>query len=949
MPSKSSPGLKNFAYREADGSCNNPLIPELGAAHKPYARLVASSHVAPLSTLPDPGLVFDMLLKRDRQVENSTGISSLFFAFANLIAHTLFRTNSNDRSINDTSSYLDLSPLYGVDHIEQNKVRRFDGTGQLWDDVFADMRLLGMPPSVAALLIVFNRNHNFVATRILNINERGTYLTNPFPADNDKLRGQDDEIFNRARLVNWCVVMHDYVGCILRMAPDLSPWHLKPLGPIRDSHHNIFPRGRGNVCAVESSLLHRWHATTSTKEEKWLDDIWKRLFPNKTYDEITARDFAEAVGRDLYSQGTIWSACASLRRDETTGRFDDGDLARILQGATADSANAFRARGIPAAFKILETMSVQQARACGVCSLNEFRSFLGLKPYTSFKEWNSNDEISQAAEQLYHNIDNMELYVGVQAEEHRPSIPGSGLCSGFTMSRSILADAVALIRGDRFLTVEYTPFNLTSWGYQDVETTDDSGSLGGMLTKLLFRTLPRHYTPKSIYAHSPFIVPSRMRENVENAPGMIERYDWSEPHGVPAIIPVEGFESVKKIVTNTTTFFAPYEALAECLTDNHGFYFGASDSIKHRRTRGTVRSLLFTSTANSEHARYYYEMTRELFAEKSYAPARATTRTVDIVREVLNIVPLYWVTTRVVGLPLRTKEKPNGKYSEQELYGYFAILFTYIYRNNEPVNAWFLDYHSRKAAKSLLDDITAKISEATSVVGVSDVFLSPVPNWQDIVEDALYKMLNSRHGELDDDGDIVYNLFGIAINSVANWAHAMTHVVNFYLDASRKNDKATIVSLARRPVSDETENLLIGYVQEALRIQVASVLREAHANTNALTTELAGGERVSVNLAAALVDVGPRCFNCFLDSAHTAVHLNSESRSLDQEFSSKTMAHVLRAVFGQINLRRAPGAPGQLTRFTENVHGIPQKMYIDSKGQSTSWPCSMHVQVRVTF
>lgn len=153
-------GIKGFAYRESDGSCNNPLMPELGAAHKPYARSVASSHVAPVSTLPDPGLVFDTLLKRDTQVEHPTGLSSMFFAFANLIIHSLFRTNRRDDGINDTSSYLDLSPLYGVDQAEQNGVRRFDGTGRLWNDVFADVRLLGMPPAIAALLIIFNRNHN---------------------------------------------------------------------------------------------------------------------------------------------------------------------------------------------------------------------------------------------------------------------------------------------------------------------------------------------------------------------------------------------------------------------------------------------------------------------------------------------------------------------------------------------------------------------------------------------------------------------------------------------------------------------------------------------------------------------------------------------------------------------------------------------------------------------
>ena len=153
-------GLKGFAYREPDGSGNNPMSPNLGAAHKPYARSVASSHVMPPSSLPDPSLVFDTLLRRDRHVEHPTGLSSCFFAFANLIIHSLFRTNRKDGRINDTSSYLDLSPLYGVDQGEQDTVRRFDGTGRLWDDVVADVRLLGMTPETFALLMIFNRNHN---------------------------------------------------------------------------------------------------------------------------------------------------------------------------------------------------------------------------------------------------------------------------------------------------------------------------------------------------------------------------------------------------------------------------------------------------------------------------------------------------------------------------------------------------------------------------------------------------------------------------------------------------------------------------------------------------------------------------------------------------------------------------------------------------------------------
>ncbi|KAF5338044.1 hypothetical protein D9758_014270, partial [Tetrapyrgos nigripes] len=56
-----------YAYRAADGSNYNPLIPRFGAAGQPYARTVPSTTLlTPMNTLPDPGLVFDTLLKRPK-------------------------------------------------------------------------------------------------------------------------------------------------------------------------------------------------------------------------------------------------------------------------------------------------------------------------------------------------------------------------------------------------------------------------------------------------------------------------------------------------------------------------------------------------------------------------------------------------------------------------------------------------------------------------------------------------------------------------------------------------------------------------------------------------------------------------------------------------------------------------------------------------------------------
>jgi hypothetical protein len=99
-------------------------------------------------------------MSRDEFVDHPGGISSLFFAFADLVIHSIFNTDPRDQTNNLTSSYLDLGILYGNSQKEQDSVRNKDGRGRLYEDVFADNRLLFMPPSACALLVLLSRNHN---------------------------------------------------------------------------------------------------------------------------------------------------------------------------------------------------------------------------------------------------------------------------------------------------------------------------------------------------------------------------------------------------------------------------------------------------------------------------------------------------------------------------------------------------------------------------------------------------------------------------------------------------------------------------------------------------------------------------------------------------------------------------------------------------------------------
>ncbi len=98
------------------------------------------------------------------------------FGFAALVIHTyvftlskralfnatlrVFRTSHTDVNINETSSYVDLAPLYGNNQSDQDRVRKHDGYGLMHNDVFAENRLLLLPPACSVLLVLFCRNHN---------------------------------------------------------------------------------------------------------------------------------------------------------------------------------------------------------------------------------------------------------------------------------------------------------------------------------------------------------------------------------------------------------------------------------------------------------------------------------------------------------------------------------------------------------------------------------------------------------------------------------------------------------------------------------------------------------------------------------------------------------------------------------------------------------------------
>ncbi|KAF8657589.1 hypothetical protein AX16_002170 [Volvariella volvacea WC 439] len=955
-----------YAFRSTDGSNYNPLFPDLGKAGTPYARSVPSSSIIPASVLPDPGLVFDTLLKREKFEGHPDGISSLFFAFADLVIHSIFDTDHKDWTINKTSSYLDLSILYGSTQAQVDSIRRKDGTGKLFEDVFADRRLLFMPPASCALLVLLSRNHNYVAQKLLDINENGTFKDPTTITDPEQLQIQDDELFHRTRLVNCGYFMHiilgDYVGAILGLVRDGSDWRLDPLMATREGNHEVSPRGEGNVVSLEFNSLYRWHATLSEKDTEWTERQFKDVFGDN-YKNLTPRTFSEGVAKHMAKLGDVktWTFGGINRGPD--GRFSDDDLARILQNATEWRSGSFRARGTPEVLRVIEIMGIEQGRTWGTCSLNEFRKFIGLRPYKTFVEWNPDPKVSETAEKLYRDINNLELYVGLQAEQAKVPGPGAGLCPGYTISRAILADAVCLTRGDRFLTVDYTPYNLTAWGYQDCQYDKKDGSYGGLLTKLLFRTLPNHYPAGSAYAHFPFTVPSVMKDHMSKDPAtkkFVHKYKWTRPELPRPIVHLKTYGAVKAVLADQASFASPYEerlftvvrdlivpeSIRGPITDKNEAILRAALRDLQKGQAAVTKVL---ASQGTKLAKFFAERTQHLVKQKTVSHIGRPEKYLDVVKDVINLLPLHWISEQITGLNLKTQDRQNGQHYEQNIYDLFSDVARYVFLTFDPAHDWRLRESAIRAAQIITD---ATQDDLSSVESVFRQTLRDVIKSEGKASYEFLKSVKDANKGWTPEQTSTY-IFAAVVPTSAHFSQALSHVVNFYLNPEHARAKEELVKAAEKAEKGDKEGLKVfmGYVREALRIDppVSGAFRTAVKDTATTEAKIKAGDHVLVDVDSANTDpavFGAQPLTASFDRKPetTGIIALGEYGLVSSSFFETVAPSILKIVLSLPDVQFGPGASGKFTRFRERWHQVVRSQFIGTRGYVLPWPDSLVIK-----
>ena len=269
-----------------------------------------------------------------------------------------------------------------------------------------------------ALSTIFLREHNRICQELSRIPDLDW--------------GDDDErLFQTARMINTCLLLkltiEDYINHI---AGD-SLFRLDP------SFAESQPWYRANWMALEFNLLYRWHG----------------LVP----DQLIVND--ATVQHSSYR----WN----------NELLEAQGLASIISNASAQAAGRIGLENNPDFLMGAEYQTIKMGRDFKLQSYNNYRQNFGLAKLKDFTELTKNSSLRQRLEILYGDIDQLELVVGLFAEDPQP-----GALFGSLMLTMVAYDAFTQIYTNPLLsTAIYTVETLTAYGLELINATSSIDAL----------------------------------------------------------------------------------------------------------------------------------------------------------------------------------------------------------------------------------------------------------------------------------------------------------------------------------------------------------------------------------------------------------------------------------------------------------------------------------------
>ena len=470
--------------RTSDGRHNDLSAPEMGKAGAPFGRNLKPVYCPTLFDKPDPFVVSNVLLKRERFLPapslNVIAAAWIQFQVHDWVKHPLgkghielpkpdggiMRIRDNDPLIadsglpvlfrNEVTHWWDASEVYGTDDVKTKKLRGEPPEGEPGPKLQLEngylpthLRTAALKEwneswwlGLAALHTLFAREHNVVCDEL-----RAHYT------------GWDEKrVFHTARLI---------------VAALIAKIHMVEWSPA------ILATG-----STDFGLKAAWNGPPSsdllTKWGTWLLDVQAGVGIPATKPDHHGVPFS--LTEDFV---TVYRMHQLIPDDYRFADHQTGELLRTCEfldiiGAEADDElrsigldNALYSFGIahPGAITLnnypnslrnfprlkeppidLAVVDIVRERRRGIPRYNDFRAGLGKPRLRCWNQFSDSAETEERIREVYRNIDEVDTMIGLCAET-----PPEGFVISDTAFRIFILMATRRIQSDRFLTVDFRP------------------------------------------------------------------------------------------------------------------------------------------------------------------------------------------------------------------------------------------------------------------------------------------------------------------------------------------------------------------------------------------------------------------------------------------------------------------------------------------------------------
>lgn len=370
--------------------------------------------------LPPIGEVAKLFIRPAGSVKYSYRTSLLLPVFASWFIDSFFRTDRSNNLKNHSTHQLDLSQLYGFNRKANELLRTMQG-GKLKSQFINGEEYPPYcyeqgerKPEFKDLTLALpwydinsdKKNELFATTERGNIQTGYMMFNVLFMREHNRICGllaqqypdwDDERLFQTAR--NICIVLMLKI-VIEEYVHHLAPYCFKFTISAEPFYHEKWYRQ--NWMTAEFNLLYRWHS----------------MMPDKII----------MGGQKIASEETAYN----------NRLITDLGLGALFESHSLQPASKIALFNTPSFLFPLEEASIKMARDSQLASYNDYREFFDLPRITDFQQITGDDAVIAALKRVYDHPDNMELFVGLFAEE--PWSSTSVL--PYLMGRIVVIDAV---------------------------------------------------------------------------------------------------------------------------------------------------------------------------------------------------------------------------------------------------------------------------------------------------------------------------------------------------------------------------------------------------------------------------------------------------------------------------------------------------------------------------